>query len=190
MVKQTIILRKRANPKVVNLPNSRSFTSKWERISTKQPPINIRVNRRQTIGPRRNNRMIYLNQTAPEFREIKRKRKQNIINRLGPVDDRVQRNQQNVFDRLGPVYDRVQGGRRLALNLPKAGLEFRSKAISSDFGKELINKGIDNIPSIFKFGVSKIKNKNVERAMKSDIAKMVVNEAKNRVKNKYDNLFD
>ena len=49
--------------------------------------------------------MIYLNQAAPGFK--KRKRKQNMINRLGPVYDRVQRNQQNVFDRLGPVYDRV-----------------------------------------------------------------------------------
>ena len=42
MIKQTIILRKRA-PKVVNLPNGRSFTSKWERISRKQLPINIKV---------------------------------------------------------------------------------------------------------------------------------------------------
>ena len=35
-----------------------------------------------------------------------------------------------------------------------------------------------------------MKNKNVKRAMKSDIAKMVVNEAKNKVKHKYENLFD
>ena len=39
MVKQTVILRKKANPKVVNLPNGRSFTSRWERISRKQLPI-------------------------------------------------------------------------------------------------------------------------------------------------------
>ena len=43
MVKQTIILRKRANPKVANLPNGRSFTSKWQKISRKQLPINIKV---------------------------------------------------------------------------------------------------------------------------------------------------
>ena len=43
MVEQTITLRKRAAPKVVNLPNSRSFASKWERISRKQLPINIKV---------------------------------------------------------------------------------------------------------------------------------------------------
>ena len=172
MVKQTIILRKRANPKVVNLPNSRSFTSRWERISRKQLPINIRVNRRRTIGPRRNNRMIYLNQAAPALRKI-RKRKQ-----------------QDILDRLGPVYDRVQGGRGLASNLAKAGLELGSKALGSEFGRRLINKGIDNIPNIFKFGASKIKNKNVRRAIQSDIADMVVKEAQNRARNKYDNLFE
>ena len=172
MVKQMIILRKRANPKVVNLPNSRSFTSRWERISRKQLPINIRVNRRRTIGPRRNNRMIYLNQAAPALRKI-RKRKQ-----------------QDILDRLGPVYDRVQGGRGLASNLAKAGLELGSKALGSEFGRRLINKGIDNIPNIFKFGASKIKNKNVRRAIQSDIADMVVKEAQNRARNKYNHLFE
>ena len=58
MVKKNTILRKRANPVQVNLPNSRSFTSKWERISRKQLPINIKVTKNRTIGPRRNNRRI------------------------------------------------------------------------------------------------------------------------------------
>ena len=143
MVKQTVILRKRANPKVVNLPNGRSFTSKWERISRKQLPINIRVKRQRTIGPRRNNRMIYLNQAAPALRRIKRRRKKEVINRLGPVYDRVQ----------------GQSGRGLASNLAKTGLELGSKALGSEFGKKLINKGIDSIPNIFKFGASKIRKK-------------------------------
>ena len=57
-------------------------------------------------------------------------------------------------------------------------------------GKKLINKGIDNIPNIFKFGVSKIKKKNVKRAMRSDIANIVVDEARSRAQNKYENLFE
>ena len=75
MVKTHIILRKRANSKTVNLPNGRSFVSKWRRISRKQLPINIRVNRVRTIGPRRNNRRIYFNPTREGFRKIKQKRK-------------------------------------------------------------------------------------------------------------------
>ena len=43
MAIQTIILKKRAAPKIVNLPNGRSFTSKWEIISRKNLPLNTKV---------------------------------------------------------------------------------------------------------------------------------------------------
>ena len=163
MVNQTVILRKRAAPKIVNLPNGRSFTSKWERISRKNLPINIRVKIQRTIRTRKNNRMIYLNLAAPTFRKIKARRKKRL--------------QQQV-------------GKGLASNLIKSGFDLDSKAIGSEFGKKLINKGIDNIPSIFKFEVSKIKNKNVQDALSSDIAEMVVDKAQNRAKNKYTTLHD
>ena len=163
MVNQTVILRKRAAPKIVNLSNGRSFTSKWERISRKNLPINIRVKIQRTIGTRKNNRMIYLNLAAPAFRKIKARRKKRL--------------QQQV-------------GKGLASNLIKSGFDLDSKAIGSEFGKKLINKGIDNIPSIFKFEVSKIKNKNVQDALSSDIAEMVVDKAQNRAKNKYTTLYD
>ena len=135
MVKKHIILRKRANPVRVNLPDGRSFTSKWERISRKQLPINIKITRNRTIGPRRNNRAISLNRAAPALKKIKNRRNQEILKRLGPVYDRVQ-----------------QRGSGLASDLAKTGLELGSKALSSEFGRRLINKGIDSIPSIFKFG--------------------------------------
>ena len=61
--------------------------------------------------------------------------------------------------------------------------------MGSEIGKKPINKGIDNIPAIFKFGESKIKNKNIQKAQQSEIADMVVEEAQNKVKNKYDSLF-
>ena len=170
---RTVILRKRAAPKVVNLPNDRSFIGKGERVSKKNPPINIRVKRQRTIGPRKNNRMIYLNLAAPAFKEIKARRKKEIANRLEPVYDRIN-----------------QSGKGLASNLIKVGFDLASKAISSEFGKKLINKGVDNIPEIFKFGVSKIKNKNIRDALSSDIAEMVAVEAQNRAKNKYTSLFD
>ena len=159
MVNQTIILRKRAVPKVVNLPKGRSFTSKWERISRKKLPVNIGVTRQRAIAPRKNNRMIYLNLVAPAFRKIKAKRK---------------------------AAQSAQLGKGLGSNQSR----LRSKALSSEFGKKLINKGIDNIPNIFKFGVSKIKNKNVQKALSSDIVDMVVDEAQNRAKNRYTSLFD
>ena len=79
-----------------------------------------------------------------------------------------------------------QIGSRTGQNLLKAGINLGSKAIDSDIGKKIINKGIDNIPNIFKFGRSKIKNKNKKRALKSEIADMVVGEVKNQARKKYD----
>lgn len=55
--------------------------------------------------------------------------------------------------------------------------------------KKIIKKGIDNIPNTFKFGASKIKNKNFRNALRSEIANIVVEEAQNKGKNKYDSLF-
>ena len=174
MVKKHIILRKRANPVQVNLPNGRSFTSKWERISRKQLPINIKVTKNRTIGPRRNNRRIYFNLARPALKKISKKGREEIINRLAAIYDRVN-----------------QTGSGIGTDLLKTGLDLWSKALASEFGKRLINKGIDNIPNLFKFGASKVKNKNVEKALESEIADMVVSEAQGRARKKYysANLF-
>ena len=146
MVKKTYNLRKRPNPVQVNLPNGMSFTSRWEKISRKQLPINIKVTRNRAIGPRRNNRRIYFNLAKPALKRITQKRRQAIV------------------DRLGPIYDRInQTGSRMGSDLLKAGLNSGSKALGSEFGKRLINKGIDNIPNLFKFGASKVKNKNLKK---------------------------
>ena len=64
-----------------------------------------------------------------------------------------------------------------------------SKALNSVIGKKLINKGIESIPNIFKYGVSKVKNKNIQRALNSDISNYVVEEAQNKAKNKAISLF-
>ena len=138
----------------------------------KAAPNKHKSKKQRTISPRRYNRMIYLNQAAPAFRKIKR-RKQNILNRLGPVYDKVN-----------------QSGKRLASSLAKTGIELGTKALGSEFWKKKKKKTIDNIQSIFKFGVSEIKNKNVRKAMTSDIADRVVDEAQNRAKNRYKSLFD
>ena len=115
MVKKT----KRANPKVVNLPNGRSFVSKWERISRKQLPINIKVTRNRTIGPRRNNQRIYFNLAKEGFKKIKQKRKKAIIDRLNLVHYRV-------------VNDEAGSG--LGSNLVKPGFDLGAKALGSEFG--------------------------------------------------------
>ena len=82
-----------------------------------------------------------------------------------------------------------QSGKGLGKNLVKMALDLGSRALNSSIGKKLINKGIDSVPNIFKYGVSKVENKNLKKAMNSDIANMEVNEAQNKVSKKLNNLF-
>ena len=52
-----------------------------------------------------------------------------------------------------------------------------SKEINAVLDKKLIEKGIESLPDIIKFGASKIKNKNIQWALDSAIANYVVAEA-------------
>ena len=74
--------------------------------------------------------------------------------------------------------------------MAKLGLNTGSKAINSVFGKKLIDEGMKQIPNICKYGTSKIKNKNVQQALNSNLANIVVDETQNRAKNSVNNLFD
>ena len=108
MVQKHIILRKRRAPVQVNLPNGRSFISRWERINWKQLPINIKISKNRTIGPRRATK-----------RQIARQEK----NRIATVNQ------------LYPDYlDHIGSG--LGESLLKAGINLGSKAIGSEIGKK------------------------------------------------------
>ena len=122
MVKKHIVLRKRPNPVRVTLPNGRYFTSRWERLSRKQLPINIKVTRNRTIGPRRNSRGIYFNLTRPALNRIRQRRKQEkrrlaVINQLYP----------DMTSQIGSGMDS---------DILKAILNLGSKGLGSKFGKK------------------------------------------------------
>ena len=109
---------------------------------------------------------------------------------MGPRKD----NRQILVNLAAPAFKKIrrkcrQAGRGVGDNLAKLGIEMGSKALNSSFDRRLINKGTDNIPNIFKFGVSKIKNKKLKKALDSEVADMVVEEAQKKVANKYDSLF-
>ena len=65
----------------------------------------------------------------------------------------------------------------------KKGLDIGSKAISSEIRKKIIDKGIKYVPDLYKFGKSKMKNKNLKRALDSDIADYTVKEAQKEIFN-------
>ena len=55
-----------------------------------------------------------------------------------------------------------------------------SRVLNSSIGRRLINKGIDNIPNMFKYGVSKVKNKNFKKALNSEVADILIDEAQKK----------
>ena len=177
-MREKIVLRRRTFPKIVALPNGTTFTARYERISKKRLPRNIRVKNARKIGSRnRNKSKMGPGPTIPPRKRIRFKAASSTQDRARRMKIKYQK------------MARKQSGKELAENLAKIGLEMESKAINSSLGRKLINKGVDNIPNIIKYGVSKIKNKNLKKAMSSDIANIIVDEAQNKVSNKLDSLF-
>ena len=101
------------------------------------------MSRTRTIGPR--NR-----------RKTKKKVRFALTNT--PTQDRARRIKKKKKEELR----RAQTGKGLAGNLANLGISMGSKAINSVLGKEIIDKGIENIPNLFRYGASKIKSKNVQ----------------------------
>ena len=65
-----------------------------------------------------------------------------------------------------------------------------SEAINSVLGKKLIDKATENIRNLVKYDSSKIKNKNIQQTLNSDIANYVAEETQNKAKKKLTNLFE
>ena len=168
-MRQKIVLRRRAVPKQVTLPNGTSFMAMYERMSTKKLPGNIRVTKTRIIGPQkrrfRKNRVRFALENTPtqdRARRIKRKCRRQRLS---------------------------QTGRGLVGDLAKLGIRMGSKAINSAFGKKIIDEGIKQVPNLYKYGTYKIKNKNIRKVFDSSPVNCAVTEAQNKAKNNITNLF-
>ena len=67
-----------------------------------------------------------------------------------------------------------------AKTLFKRGISAGTKALSSEIGKKLIDEGIKHAPYLYKFVTSKIKNKNLKKALESDVANYIVQETQKK----------
>ena len=164
-MRQKNVLRQQAVPLNVTLPNGTSFAARYERISKKNLPNNIRVIRTRTVCLQKRH-----------TRKKKVKVKFALANT--PTQDRTKRIKKK-YSRLR----RAQTGRGLVGNLAKLGLNICSEAIKTVFGEKLIDEGIKQIPNIYKYGTSKIKNKSVQQTLNSDLTNIVVDETQNKAKN-------
>ena len=176
------MLRRRTTPKVITLPNSTTFTARYKRISRKQLPLNIHVKKPWKIAARNRNKSEMRPGPTILAKVTKEKVKFTPSTSLRERIARIKRYRDS---------RKKQTGSGLTGNLAKIGLNLGSQALNSNIGKKKqVNKGIDSIPNNFKYGVSKIKNKKLKRAMSSVIANMVVDKAQNKINKKFsDTLF-
>ena len=65
----------------------------------------------------------------------------------------------------------------------KKGLDIGSKSITSEIGKKVIDEGIKHAPELYNYGTKKIKNKNLRKALESDIANYAVKQAQKELFN-------
>ena len=100
-----------------------------------------------------------MDQEIGKKQELKKGVRLNLANT--PTQDKVRRNKRK--------YRRLQSGKGLASTTANLGLTMGLKAINSVLGKKLT----------LKFGALKIKNKNIQQALVSDIANYAIEEAQN-----------
>ena len=151
--------------------------ARYERISRQKSPSIIRVKKVGTVRLRNRNRGILSVRDTNLLRNISG-RKKVTFNPSAIAFKRMRKSK------------RKQTGKGHASNLANLRIRLGSQAIKFTFCKKLINNGIDSISSVFKYGVSKIKNKNVQRALDSDIANYIADEAQNQVPTRSKGLFD
>ena len=143
-----IVLRHRGTPKIVSLPKGTTFTARYERISRKNLPSNIRLKKKtRKISPRNKRRRMIGSRN-----QRKRVTKKKI--RFPPSTSLHER--LNWIKRCRASRC-TQTGSGLASNLV---IQMGSRAINSLLRKKLINKGIENITNLIKYGNFEIKNSN------------------------------
>ena len=65
----------------------------------------------------------------------------------------------------------------------KEGLDIRSRAITSEIGKKVIDEGIKHVPELCNYDTKKIKSKNLKKALESGIANYAVKQAQKELFN-------
>ena len=88
---------------------------------------------------------------------------------------------ENIVRKIARLGAKV-GSKLGSSGLFRKGITAGTKELNSELGKILIDEGIKHVPDICKLGRSKIKNKNVEKALESDVANYLVEETQKKQK--------
>ena len=100
--------------------------------------------------------------------------------KIGPRKQRKRKTQQGA-GLLGSVFN--LGKNMLTSGALAKGLDMGSKTINFEIGKKLIDEGVKHAPELSKYGKSRVKTKNLKRALESDIVNYAAKQAE-------ENLFN
>ena len=75
-----------------------------------------------------------------------------------------------------------------SIGLLRKGLGVGARAINSEVEKKLVDEGIKHTPELYCLETSKI-NKNIKKALESEVANYVVKEAQKKAAENVENLF-
>ena len=176
--RNNIVLVKRDAPKKVTLPNGKTFYAKYRRVTRHYLPGGITIGRTYKGRPVQGRR--------PAVRAPARAKPAAAVRPPAAATANAILN----IARAGRTRSRAAKGTAWRMNLRNGqkrraiGDVFRSVANSpfvQDIGKKLISKAVNSIPSLFKKGSKKIKNKHLRNVVQSEIMSDIVNKGTRRL---------
>ena len=150
MVRNNIVLVKRAGPLRVTLPNGRTFLAKYKRVRINELPDHITIARKYRGRPVQGRR--------PAGARPRTRAKPAAVVRPPGVVIRPARPKTRAARSAAWLRGR-QGGKGLG-DVVKA---VANNPYAQEIGKKILTKGINYIPALFKKGTKRIKNKYLRR---------------------------
>ena len=172
MVKRrnNIVSVKRDTPKQVTLPNGRTFLAKYRRVTRQYLPGGVTILRTYRGQPAQGRR--------PAARPPARANPAAAVRAAAIVN----------LARAGRARGRGRGAawRRGLRGQKGRGLGDVFKAVANspfaqEIGKKIVTKGVNSIPSLFKRGTKKIRNKHLRKMAESEIMSDIVDEGTRRL---------
>ena len=173
--RNNIVLVKRDTSKKVTLPNGRTFYAKYRCVTRQYLPGGTTIAR------------TYRGQ--PVKGRIRAPARSKPANSVRPPAAAAANALLNIA-RRGKARSRAAKGAvwrsRLSSGQKGSGIGNIARSVANDsfvrdIGKKLISKGINSIPSLFKKGSNKIKNKRLKKIAQSEIMSDIVNKGTNRL---------
>ena len=171
--RNNIVLVKRDSHHRVTLPNGRTFYAKYRRVTKEYLPGSTKIQRTYKGRPVKSKKA---KNKPPNYAAAVRRLPAWLL-KANP----------------GQAIARPSGSRNAILNIINKKRKQKGKGIGNvaktiagnsyvqEIGKKLLSKGINSIPTLFKRGSKKIKNKRIKQIAQSEVVNDLVNKGTTRL---------